>query len=311
MASGVQMETATGELALPPLPARPAREEVSVVPRTRWWVEALVIVWLCWVYDAVNNLAPLRVHAALAHGWGVLHLERSLGLDPEVALNRWLAGHHTLGLLLSDYYDNAHFVVTLGLLGWLWYRRADIYRPLRNVLVTINVLGLAVFWLYPTAPPRLLAGGGFDDVVASTGALGGWHTGPLAAAANQFAAMPSLHMAWAVWCSVAMWSLSRYIWVPHHGGRLPVCDLRGGARHRQPLPARRARGRGHRGAGRRAGTRRRSGVARAWWCTLLFEALYIGPKTDVVPPRSLRGPRGAGDNPRGACHKVVTKSSIR
>jgi hypothetical protein len=224
MASGVQMETATGELTLPHAPAlpnvpastaqpAPTTPGIAPVPRTRWWVEALVIVWLCWVYDAINNLAPLRVHAALAHGWGVLHLERSLGLDPEVALNRWLADHHTLGLLLSDYYDNAHFIVTLGLLGWLWYRRADIYRPLRNVLVAINVLGLAVFWLYPTAPPRLLAGGGFDDVVASTGALGGWHTGPLAAAANQFAAMPSLHMAWAVWCSVVMWSLSRRLWV--------------------------------------------------------------------------------------------------
>jgi membrane-associated phospholipid phosphatase len=215
MASGVQMETVSGELALPALPVRPAPEAegVSAAPRTRWWVEALVIVWLCWVYDAINNLAPLRVHAALAHGWGVLHLERSLGLDPEVALNRWLTSHHTLGLLLSDYYDNAHFIVTLGLLGWLWYRRADIYRPLRNTLVAINVLGFVVFWLYPTAPPRLLAGGGFEDVVASTGALGGWHTGPLAAAANQFAAMPSLHMAWAVWCSLAMWSLSKRLWV--------------------------------------------------------------------------------------------------
>ena len=209
------METVSGELALPALPVRPAPEAegVGAAPRTRWWVEALVIVWLCWVYDAINNLAPLRVHAALAHGWGVLHLERSLGLDPEVALNRWLISHHTLGLLLSDYYDNAHFIVTLGLLGWLWYRRADIYRPLRNTLVAINVLGFVVFWVYPTAPPRLLAGGGFEDVVASTGALGGWHTGPLAAAANQFAAMPSLHMAWAVWCSLAMWSLSKRLWV--------------------------------------------------------------------------------------------------
>ncbi len=227
MASGVQAETASGELTLPALPhapalphvpaptARPAPTTAGVVPvpRPRWWVEALVVVWLCWVYDAINNLAPLRVHAAVAHGRAVLNLERALGLDPEVALNRWLATRHTLGLLLSDYYDNAHFVVTLGLLGWLWYRRADIYRPLRNVLVAINVLGLAVFWLYPTAPPRLLAGSGFDDVVASTGALGGWHTGPLAAAANQFAAMPSLHMAWAVWCSVVLWSLSRNIWV--------------------------------------------------------------------------------------------------
>jgi hypothetical protein len=175
--------------------------------RTRLWVEALVIAWLCWVYDAVNNLAPVRLHAALAHGWEVLHLEQTLGLDPEVGLNRWLTHHHTLGLLLSDYYDNAHFIVTLGLLGWLWWRRADLYRPLRNTLVAINVLGLLVFWLYPTAPPRLL-GGDFSDVVAATHAFGGWHTGSLSAVANQYAAMPSLHMAWAVWCSLALWRMS-------------------------------------------------------------------------------------------------------
>jgi hypothetical protein len=181
--------------------------------RTRLWVEALVIAWLCWVYDAINNLAPVRLHAALAHGWGVLHLERSLGLDPELTLNRWLTHHHTLGLLLADYYDNAHFIVTLGLLGWLWYRRADIYRPLRNTLVAINVIGLAVFWLYPTAPPRLLPGSGFNDVVAATHAFGGWHTGSLATVANQFAALPSLHMAWAVWCSLVMWSMSGRLWV--------------------------------------------------------------------------------------------------
>jgi hypothetical protein len=195
-----------------PTVAVPARAHPQAT-RTRLWVETLVIAWLCWVYDAINNLAPLRLHAALAHGWGVLHLERSLGLDPELALNRWLTHHHTVGLLLSDYYDNAHFIVTLGLLGWLWYRRADIYRPLRNTLVAINVIGLAVFWLYPTAPPRLLPGSGFNDVVAATHALGGWHTGPLATVANQFAALPSLHMAWAVWCSLVMWSMSSRLWV--------------------------------------------------------------------------------------------------
>ncbi len=172
-----------------------------------------MIVWLCWVYDAVNNLAPVRLHDALAHGWEVLHFEQALGLDPEVGLNRWLTHHHTLGLLLSDYYDNAHFIVTLGLLGWLWWRRADIYRPLRNTLLAINALGLLVFWLYPTAPPRLLGSGGFSDVVAATHAFGGWHTGSLSAVANQYAAMPSLHMAWAVWCSLALWRVSERAWV--------------------------------------------------------------------------------------------------
>ncbi|HLM85757.1 MAG TPA: phosphatase PAP2 family protein [Solirubrobacteraceae bacterium] len=179
--------------------------------RARWWVEALTIAWLCWVYDAITNLAPLRVHAALGNGQSILNLERSLHLDPEHALDRWLAGHHTLGLLLSDYYDNAHFVVTLGVLGWLWWRRADIYRPLRNSLVLVNVIAFAVFWLYPVAPPRMLPG--FVDVVASTHAIGSWHTGALASAANQLAAMPSLHIAWALWCTIVVWRVSTRLWL--------------------------------------------------------------------------------------------------
>jgi PAP2 superfamily len=179
--------------------------------RPRWWGEALVIVWLCWIYDAITNLAPLRLHLAIAHARGVLDLEQSLGLDPERSLDRWLAGHHTLGLLLSLYYNNAHFIVTLGLLGWLWWKRADLYRPLRNSLVLVNLIGFAVFWLYPVAPPRMLKG--YADVVASTHAFGGWHTGALASQANQLAAMPSLHIAWAAWCTIAVWRITERRWV--------------------------------------------------------------------------------------------------
>jgi hypothetical protein len=208
------VQPVAGVQSVPALPrnARARTARVTAI-RSRWWVEALVIVWLCWVYDAITNLAPLRLHAALSHAEGVLAVERSLGIGPELSLDRWLAGHHTLGLLVSDYYDNAHFIVTLGLLGWLWVRRADLYRPLRNSLVLVNVLAFAIFWLYPVAPPRMLRADGFSDVVASTHAFGSWHTGALASAANQLAAMPSLHMAWAAWCAVALWRLSRSQWV--------------------------------------------------------------------------------------------------
>jgi hypothetical protein len=183
----------------------------QVRARPRWWLDALVIAWLCWVYDMITNLAPLRRAAAIGHGEGLLRLERVLHVDPELALNRWLIAHHTLATLLSYYYDNAHFIVTLGLLGWLWWRRADIYRPLRNMLVSINLIGLVVFWLYPVAPPRMLPG--FTDVVAASHTFGSWHTGSLASAANQFAAMPSLHMAWAAWCALVLWRLSTRMWV--------------------------------------------------------------------------------------------------
>ncbi len=179
--------------------------------RSHWWVEALVILWLGWVYDAITNLAPLRLHAALAHAEDLLSVERTLHVDPEHALDQWLAGHHSLGLAISDYYDNAHFVVTLALLGWLWWRRADIYRPLRNALVLVNLLAFIVFWRYPVAPPRMLPG--FTDIVADTHAIGSWHSGALASQANQLAAMPSLHIAWALWCTVALWRMSTRRWV--------------------------------------------------------------------------------------------------
>jgi hypothetical protein len=210
LSSAVSIDRSSGSAVVVGPAAAFARVQAT---RTRWWVEALVIVWLCWVYDAITNFAPLRLHAALSHGEGVLAAERWLGIDPELSLDRWLGAHHTLGLVVSDYYDNAHFIVTLGLLGWLWVRRADLYRPLRNSLVLVNVVGFAVFWLYPVAPPRMLRADGFSDVVSLTHAFGSWHTGALASAANQLAAMPSLHMAWAAWCAVALWRLSTRVWV--------------------------------------------------------------------------------------------------
>jgi len=194
-----------------PSAGAPAHARAAAPARTRWWVELLVIGWLLFVYDAINNLAPLRLSTALGNGRGILDVEQALRIDPELSLDRWLASHHTLAAVLANYYDNAHFVVTLGLLGYLWFSRADLYRPLRNSLVLVNVIGFVVFWRFPVAPPRMLDG--FTDVVASTHAFGSWHTGPLASQANQLAAMPSLHMAWAAWCGLALWRISARRWV--------------------------------------------------------------------------------------------------
>lgn len=204
-AVSVEPRQASAPAALAALP------RAAAPPRTRWWIEVAAIVWLLWIYDAITNLAPLRLHVALAHAGSVLSVERALHLDAELGLDHWLAARHTLGLAISDYYDNAHFIVTLAILGWLWWSRSDYYRPLRNAIVLVNLLAFAVFWRFPVAPPRMLPG--FTDVVSSTGAFGSWHTGALASHANELAAMPSLHMAWAAWCAVALFALSRRWWV--------------------------------------------------------------------------------------------------
>ena len=181
------------------------------VVRPRWWAEALVVAALLWVYDAVSSLAPLQRVAAVDHARGVWGFERNLHLDPEYWLNHWLAGHHLLGLWISDYYDNAHFVVTIGVVVWLWWRHPSHYRPLRTSLVMVNLCSFVIYWLYPMAPPRLVPGGHIVDVVAATHAFGSWHAGTLAtvANANELGAMPSVHIAWALWSAWAVWQVLR------------------------------------------------------------------------------------------------------
>jgi len=119
-----------------------------------------------------------------------------------------MAAHHTLGLVVSDYYGILHFAVTLGLVGWLWWRHPGRYRPLRNTLVGTNLIGSVIFWAYPLAPQRMLASAGFVDVVAASHAVGAWNSSALASQANELAAMPSLHMAWVVWCALAGWKVA-------------------------------------------------------------------------------------------------------
>jgi membrane-associated phospholipid phosphatase len=173
------------------------------------WLEALVVVWLLWLYDQINNLAPLRRIVALHNAANLLAFERSLNIAPELGLDRWVAAHATLGLILSYYYVSAHFFVTFGLLGYMWWRKPRTYRPLRTQLVLINLIGLAIFWLYPVAPPRMLANDGFRDIIVLTQAVGDFHQGGLASTADQYAAMPSLHIAWAIWSACVVWAITR------------------------------------------------------------------------------------------------------
>ncbi len=180
-------------------------------PRRRppWYLEVLIVVWLGWAYDQISNFAPLRENVAIGHGLDIIGLERVLRLDLEVPLDRWLSAHYSIGLWVSTYYDNAHFVVTFAVIGWLFWRHPEPYRSLRTSLVVVNLIGFVGFWLYPTAPPRLLPGYHIADVVAVTGAFGSSHSGDLADHANELAAMPSLHIAWAAWSALAVWRVLR------------------------------------------------------------------------------------------------------
>jgi hypothetical protein len=166
------------------------------------------VVLFAWGYDELRSLhGNVRV-AALHHGRQVLHIDRWLGFGAIERLSRWVDHHDAVADVLSVYYVVMHLGGAALMLVILWCD-GRYYRWYRDALIAINVVGFAIFWLYPTAPPRLL-GLGYGDAVR--------HSLPFAyhaeaAAANLYAAVPSLHAAWALWVSVALWTISRRTWV--------------------------------------------------------------------------------------------------
>jgi diacylglycerol O-acyltransferase len=166
--------------------------------------ELLIGLIIFGLYSLVQMMhSPARERAADRHGREIFDLERRLHLDLEPALNRWLAPHEVLRTVANYEYAITYVVAAGIMLVWLYLKRPDRYREMRNSFVVLNLLGIACFALYPVAPPRLLAGTHFTDTVLEGHTWGSWGS-PLVAHANQLAAMPSLHVAWALWVSVVL-----------------------------------------------------------------------------------------------------------
>ncbi len=151
--------------------------------------------------------------------------EGSLHLDPERALNQFVANHAVLASTCDYYYAVAHFAVTLAVMMLLYRRSRPTARRLAAAWYVTNLLALLGFWLYALAPPRLLPGRAYVDTVVVFHTWGSWGTGAVASASNQYAAMPSLHLAWASWCTVGIWHLTRRRSVRLLGVAYPLATL--------------------------------------------------------------------------------------
>src|SRR6516225_2066879 len=146
--------------------------------------------------------------AAVAHAAGLWRAERWLHLDIEPSLNHLAAARPVLAETAGYYYGLAHFIVTPLVLAWLWLRRPAAFGPLRSALVLATTAANVVFWTWPAAPPRF-AVPGMTDVLDRSRILGaGGPHGP-DSLVNLYAAMPSLHVAWAAWCAAALVAATR------------------------------------------------------------------------------------------------------
>jgi hypothetical protein len=187
-------------------------------PLALWWrsryglrllLEAGLVGGLLLTYMRVRQFTRGDLRAAFQNTREVIQFERWIGLPFEDDLQRALLNHPELVRFLNHYYLWFHFPVAIGLLAWLYWRHNDHYFYIRRLMAVVTFLALVIHVAYPLAPPRMMPG--FVDTMFRYGPSI-YTRNTLEGAANQIAAMPSLHFGWAVIAAMAVVQVNRSRW---------------------------------------------------------------------------------------------------
>lgn len=163
------------------------------------------------VYNLGRMFASQELDRADAHARTILDAQHWLRLPTEASLQVWALGHSWLIDLANRYYVSIHFPLTFAVLVWLYRYRRPAYRWAKRALLAATGVALVFHVLVPVTPPRLLSSLGMVD----TGHAGGmsiYQAPVLGSMSNEYAAMPSLHVGWALLIAVVMIAACRSRW---------------------------------------------------------------------------------------------------
>jgi len=199
-------------VTLEPPSARPAagRGRVGLLAGR----EIALIAAGLFAYRLVRFWVKDQMSEAFTNAHRIMRWERAIGIFTEVDLQSTVLEKRAIIFTLNRYYFVAHFLGTAILLTWLFIRHRDMYGRVRRVLFAVTIGALALHVAFPLAPPRWFPEFGFIDTLQTYGPKV-YDSGTVASAANQIAAMPSLHVAWAI---IAAWAIitalqSRWRWL--------------------------------------------------------------------------------------------------
>jgi hypothetical protein len=176
-----------------------------LVATGRFTGEAALLVGLFALWQYAGSFSVLPSSGGPARAQWLWHAERWLHLPSETALQRVFLPHPVTIQFCNLYYAVLHFPVLLGTLAWVFVWHREHYRHVRTTVVLFTAAAL-VIQLIPVAPPRLLPGSGLVDTAVLYG------QSVYATGFDQFSAMPSVHVGWAVIVAVAIVGASRSRW---------------------------------------------------------------------------------------------------
>jgi hypothetical protein len=183
-------------------PGRAGRAGSATV--TSFAGEFAVIMALLGFWQLVGTAVHTRVAGAMERGRVIHAWEAAWHLPSERALQAAVDVVPAVVHAADVYYAYAHLNGMALFVGWLWWRHRDAYGRARGVIIS-STLACLVVQTVPVAPPRLLPEFGFVDTALRDGSsvYGAFGSGM----ANQLAAMPSVHVGWAV---IVGWYVWRY-----------------------------------------------------------------------------------------------------
>ena len=181
----------------------------------RWlpngWLDAIrqlaLFAGAYYLYRIVRGFVDGQAGLAFENARTLVDLERSLGLFFEPGLQAWARGEEWLLIGANWMYVNSHFVVTTTFLIWLYIARNHAFYYVRNMFMVAMGFALAGYLAYPTAPPRFMPEWGFTDSVATFVGEGAENSANVLY--NPFAAVPSMHVAFALMIAIPAFFLVR------------------------------------------------------------------------------------------------------
>jgi hypothetical protein len=158
-------------------------------------------------YRVVRGLVEGDANAAFAHAYELISLERTLHLFVEPSVQAWASGSRVLMDFSSWLYVSAQTTVTVSALVYLYLRHNRSFYFVRNMFMIAMAIALVAYTVFPTAPPRFIPEWGFVDSVSDFTGVHVSHASALASTLfNPYAAVPSMHVAFALMIG---WPLAR------------------------------------------------------------------------------------------------------
>jgi PAP2 superfamily len=221
--SVVEQEDPTPPPSLPLHRRLPGGRTLRDGRRLYWWGEILAVLIFYGVYSFVRNLHHGNEAEAFQHAKDIIDLQKTLGIYHEQAIQAWALGSRTFIIAANYFYGSLHFIVTGGVMIYLYRKWTNDYPRWRNTIGIATALALIGFAFFPLLPPRLLdpysaahhlgLHFGYEDTLAKDPAFWSFNSGAVNKISNQFAAMPSVHCCWALWCACALVPRVKHVWV--------------------------------------------------------------------------------------------------